>query len=80
MREVHIQLESENGVPTRAMSDAIGYLSTWAITMYDQVNIYPEKLVSNPDMIAVFTQSEGNGKYVIGAIFDQDTNRYSFHS
>jgi len=56
---------------------ALGYLTSWALDAYDEVNIFPD---GSNDLIAVYTQSGTENKYVIGAVMDPQTGKYSFHS
>jgi hypothetical protein len=54
---------------------AIGYLSSWNMS-YPNVVIYREP--KSPDLVAVYSDTERNVKYVIGAVWHDD--HYGFHS
>ena len=54
--------------------EAIGYLSTWNQS-YPYVNIYRD---GDADLVAVYRDTEGDRKYVIGAVW-HDTH-YGYHS
>jgi len=57
---------------------ALGYLTSWALDAYDEVNIFPD---GSNDLIAVYTDTRRpNIRYVIGAVMDPQTGKYSFHS
>lgn len=57
---------------------AIGYFSTWAYNSYNKVSIYHD---GEQGLIAQYSR-EGSDKigYVIGAVWDDKTQTYSFHS
>ena len=55
---------------------AIGRLSVWNMT-YPTVNIYPD---DKTDMVAVYLTEQGERGYVIGAVWNDTTNTYGFHS
>jgi hypothetical protein len=75
MRTIKLHIEEKsNPVASRAL----GYLATWALSGYDQVSIYPDG--NDNDLIAVYTSSTGEHKFVMGAIWHEDEGRYSFHS
>lgn len=54
--------------------EAIGYLSTWNQS-YSCVTIHRD---TDADLVAVYRDTEGDRKYVIGAVW-HDTH-YGFHS
>jgi hypothetical protein len=62
---------------------AIGYLSTWAlISNYARVDIY---VMADAELTAIYHRSMESDTtkgpdYVIGAIYDHENERYSFHS
>lgn len=57
---------------------AIGYLSTWNLS-HPNVVIYRDGTKpSDVDLVAVYSDSERNVKYVIGAVWHED--HYGFHS
>ncbi len=83
MREISINLDC--GQFTKEMRDAIGYLSMWAFDMYDKVVIYrdhgnDEGGDKYPDLIAYYQNTTTWSKYVIGAVWNESTQQYSFHS
>jgi hypothetical protein len=54
--------------------EAIGYLSTWNQS-YPTVELWRD---GKTDMVAVYRDTDGNVKYVIGAVWHGD--HYGFHS
>ncbi len=60
---------------------AIGYLASWSISTdtYPFVDLFISH--SLMEITAVYRrEKDGNVKYTIGAIWDPDTKRFSFHS
>lgn len=83
-RQVTIGLSSEDMVQIAEnigawdkLWQAIGYLSTWNMS-YPIVRIYRDGGPYSTDLYAVYTDSDGNVKYVIGAVWHDD--HYGFHS
>jgi hypothetical protein len=74
-RTINLNFTEEAAPPQ--FRQALGYLTSWALDAYDEVNIFPDGL---HDLIAVYTRTGTESKYVIGAIFDKQTGKYSFHS
>jgi len=64
--------------------EAMGRLCTWALPTeeegygFDQVSIYREG--KGNDLIAYYSDSKSERKYVIGAIWRADEEVYSYHS
>lgn len=54
---------------------AIGYLSTWNLS-FTTCLIYRDG--KDADLVAVYSDDDGNTKYVIGAVWHED--HYGFHS
>lgn len=83
MRIVQIHLEDNDVV--KETLNAIGYLSMWALNSYNEVRIgedaHPGSNVARmPNLIALYLNSPTNSRYTIGAIVDERTGVYSFHS
>jgi len=84
MRKIEITLNSELPVLQSTLYTAIGYLSMWSITSENKnlVRIYSDG--AGVDLIAhyYFLDSEGKAAhtYTIGAIYNKETQKYSFHS
>ena len=80
MRTVKISLP-DNFPQDSATRVAIGYFSTWSTASYPVVSIYPDRYGSNRDMVAIYRNApEGEPLYVIGAVWEREQERYSFHS
>jgi len=86
-RIITIHFDTNNlTAPMKEYQRAVGRLSTWAIGIYDKVDIYSD---GENDMVAHYSVSseeeadipyEKRRKYVIGAIFSPSSEEYSFHS
>ena len=70
------------GCESRAMEDAIGYLSLWGLN-YPVVDIYLQGPLDG-EFTAVYRKRPhepgDNPEYVIGAVFNKDSRKYGFHS
>lgn len=69
----------ENDVQTRTVSEAVGYLSTWALNgmgnYAGKLSIYGDK---NGDLHATYRNKEGSVTYnIFGQLNEKE---YSFHS
>lgn len=74
----HIELANlskEVDIPLDQMFQAIGYLSQWAMTGYEQVSI---AISDDGDMTARYWGKDKH--YVIGAVWNDTTRQYDFHS
>lgn len=75
---IHMDAVTQNKMIEAADPDlwwrALGYLSTWNMT-YPTVDIYQD---GETDMTAVYSDEQGNRRYVIGAVWHED--HYGFHS
>ena len=90
MRVVNFQFEQEEftklaqnlyvlGSRDKALEEAIGYLSIWGLN-YSIVHIYIRD-IKDGELLAVYTTPElENAGFVMGAVFDKTTKKYSFHS
>lgn len=86
-RTVVIQIDAEEigELRRRTVNDwgncgfdhALAYLSTWNLT-FPKVRI--QKDFGANDLIAMFEREDGSIGYVIGAIWDAEDRKYSFHS
>lgn len=81
MRTVTLKFESEDmdaliNVAGEQAQQAIGRLSAWGWS-HPHVDIY---LDGNPDLIAVYQREDGTRVYVISAIWNPGSKRYSFNS
>ena len=56
-------------------SSAVGYLSTWSEARFPTVELYND---GDNDLVAIYYDSDGNRKYVIGAVWHG--SEYGFHS
>ena len=80
MRTVQISLP-DNFPQDSATRIAIGYFSTWSATRYSLLSIYPDRYGSDRDMGAIYREApDGEPLYVIGAVWEGEQERYSFHS
>lgn len=64
------------------MFRAIGYLSHWGASKYDEVLLARDR-DDSLDIIAYYYDSKKNGEmagYVIGAIWNESIKKYSYHS
>lgn len=76
MRTINLHLAVIPAV--RDAQAAIGYLSLWGFPSFPVVDIHPD---GKTDLLAVYTDPENSARrYVIGAIWRSDENRYTFHS
>lgn len=74
MRTINIHLESIK--PHFHL--ALAYFSTWAYTAFDTVDIYEGGY--DGDIVAYFASSKDSSSYTIGAIWDERTQKFSYHS
>lgn len=70
------QTEIRTAVGAEAFYKAIGYLSTWSMT-FPEVGIFAD---TNTDLVAAYKDANGKHGYTIGAIYNQVTKAYGFHS
>lgn len=70
------EIQKRESLDNREYRAAIGYLSTWNLS-YEKVTIYARDEL---DMVAVYRSNVTDKQYVIGAVWNQETKRYSFHS
>lgn len=76
MRTINLHLTVIPAV--RDAQAAINYLTLWAIPSYPVVDIYHD---GDRDFLAVYSDpQDAKQKYVIGAIWHDDTKSFSFHS
>ena len=77
--EIHLEPEDQKAIAEitthHRLQEAIGYLSSWSISSYPLVKIWPD---GNGDLVADYFDECGALKYVIGAIWHGD--HYGFHS
>ena len=61
--------------------EAIDYLKGWNKTGYDKLIIFDDPtLGSKFDMVAVYENTQNGSSYVIGAVWSEEKQSYSFHS
>ncbi len=78
MRTVTINLP-EDFILNKAAIFALGRSAAWALQEFPICNIYHD---GKRDMVAVYQRTaEQNGpSYVIGAVYREESDEYSFHS
>ena len=76
MRQVEIHLSAEQVAGAEA-GQAIGYLATWALERFPLVLIYPD---GGRNIVASYCSKDGQRGYLIGAVWREGANEYSFHS
>lgn len=81
-RDIALMAENEtvnkfSGNQTIEFWKAIGYLSTWAPTLYTRVSIRTSG--GDGDLEAYYTEPGGR-RYVIGAMWSKEERKYHFHS
>lgn len=59
---------------------AIEYLVSWSIDHYDKMFICDDFPYPGKNMIASYKNTLNESTYVIGAIWNEDKQAYSFHS
>jgi len=75
-RTIELSVDLERLPDTKEAFMAIGYLSTWGIVFYNKVHIYE----AGDDMMAHYEAEGTDKKYTIGAVWDKNERKYSFHS
>ena len=82
MRTIHltINMDDFDYANNPQLFNALGYLSTWCNDTYDHVNIYPDSSCGKHSMIAYYCNENKETKYVIGAVWSEKEQSYSFHS
>ena len=91
MRQVKIHLTQEEfedlskglyarGCNANALEEAIGYLTLWGLN-YPVVDIYLRD-AKDGELMAVYNHAQAGAMpaYVMGAVFNKTTKKYSFHS
>lgn len=79
MRTVKIYAEIPAGVPAHIYQRCLGRLATYAADFYKYVSIANDGRKN--DLVAAYKPTEESEKsYVIGAIWDDRSQEYSFHS
>lgn len=81
MRTVKLEIDPnfEALVDYKAFLNAVGYLSTWGLSGYDEVELYSS--MRDLEITAIYRSSTDDQKrYVIGAIYNNSTQTFSFHS
>ena len=91
MRTVKLFLDEQTNFPTEVMA-AIGRMAIWGISGFDQVSIYidhstatrhqaDEVVNLHHGFTAVYKQSDQPERiFVLGAIWNKETGKYSYHS
>jgi len=80
-REAFENFQNEYG---KAVSDALAYLTQWALFAYDTVSISWNP--RDKEFLAIYTQecdtetSVAKQSFVIGGVWHEQDRRYSFHS
>lgn len=72
-------------VNRQALFTAIGYLSTWCMNTYNHVNIYTDRSCGPGSIVGWFYNENeekirGPNQYVMGAVYNTETETYSYHS
>lgn len=87
MRNVTITNDSLIDIEATTMNPkevwaAVGYLSSWSLNSYDQVAITATNSKSwGVELVAMYTDTTTPGRnYVIGAVWNPDSGRFSYHS
>lgn len=65
-------------VNKREFEIALGYLSSWSVEGFDTVHIWTDR--DPGDMVASYTDTKSERRFVMGAIWRRDEGKYSFHS
>ena len=82
MRTIRLSIDQETlaaleaKVGRKNLYTAIGYLSTWGMN-------YPEAVIvmdGKKDLLGYYKDEVGETKYTIGAVWNDDTDAYGFHS
>jgi len=77
----HFDGDQFRDVPGDQFLQAIGYLSWWGGSAYDLVDIHKDSLsTKNMDLIAYYSNSKDDSKFVLGAVWRKDMKEYTFHS
>ena len=63
----------------KGFGEALGYISQWGYPTYTKVTVTPDSSVGENGLIAVF-ESDCGHKFVIGAVWDETNNSYTYHS
>lgn len=85
MRTINLLIDSDDmaevmgAVHAQQLKAALGYLVSWGIDGYSVVDIRRD---GKTDLLAVYynLRTPADRRYVIGAIWRSDENRYTFHS
>jgi hypothetical protein len=77
MRTVKIYATIPAGVPIQIYQRCLGRLASYAVDFYPYVSIAND---GGKDLVATYRHTEDSNPYVIGAIWDERTEEYSFHS
>lgn len=81
MRTITNHIEQELTSNRLEYSKALGYMSTWCNNSYPFVDIYPDKSCGENSFVACYrNEPHGDCLYCMGAVWDKDTDTYSFHS
>ena len=75
--ELHLDEERIKHDNREQLSAAIGYLAYWACQAFQNVRIYNDR---DNDLIAYYKNTDTGRSYVIGAVWREASNEYSFHS
>jgi hypothetical protein len=62
------------------LREALKYLCSWSLCGYDSVLICDDFPLAGKDIIANYKNSLNGSGYVIGAIWQEEKQNYSFHS
>ena len=68
------QITIHDGVP-ETFGDAMQKIATWGLPSYQEVHVYTD---GGNDLIVVF--KDGERKFVLGCIWDERNQSYSYHS
>ena len=71
--------DTQNGRGESGYEQALAYLSNWNPT-FPGVRIMKDFGYGGNNLVAVFEKENGTTGYVIGAVWDSASRKYSFHS
>ncbi len=77
MRTVKVYAEIPEGVSMPTYQRCLGRLASYAVDFYPYVSIAND---GGKDLVATYRHTEDSTPFVIGAIWDERTEEYSFHS
>lgn len=79
MRTMNIYLPREQLLQQKGIERALLRFATWGGEEYDTVDVSPD-FVKAGNIIATFTNSRNPTGFVMGAIYDEEKQAFSYHS